>query len=73
MKIKTENRFKNKVFWVSVFAFIPMIVEGLTTYDVFILLPGNYEQLYMSLLSILILAGIVNNPDTKNAGFGDDE
>lgn len=68
----TKNRLRNKAMWLAIFAFIPMLVEGLTTYEIFILLPGNYNQLYVALLSIFVLAGIVNDPNTEDTWYTDD-
>jgi len=66
------KRFKNYGLWVSVFAFIPLVVEALGTYDINIILPGNYGKLVQAFLGILVLAGILNNPTTENKGFLDD-
>lgn len=63
------NRFKNYGLWVSVAAFIPLFLKGIG-YDV---LPANYNELVNSLLSILVVAGILSNPQTENKGFLDDK
>lgn len=63
MEIK---RFKNYGLWVAIFAFIPMLLEafGLKV------LPQNYSEIVKAFLSILIIAGILNNPVDGN-GFMD--
>ena len=57
------KRLKNKALWVAIFAFIPMLVAALTDYNIFVTLPHNYGELVAALLGILIIAGILNNPD----------
>ena len=63
------NRFKNVGLWVAVAAFIPMLLEG---YGINIL-PYNYGELTQTLLAILVLAGILNDPTTENKFFLDDK
>ena len=53
-----KNRLKNYGLWVSVFAFIPMFLEGFGI-DI---LPSNYNDLVTAFLGILVLLGIINNP-----------
>lgn len=62
------NRLKNYGLWISIAAFIPMFLKGIG-HDV---IPANYNELVSSLLSILVVAGIINNPQTENKGFLDD-
>lgn len=64
-----NNRFKNVGLWVAVAAFIPMLLEG---YGLNIL-PNNYSDLTQTLLAILVLAGILNDPTTNNKYFLDDK
>ena len=66
------NRLQNYGLWLAILAFIPMLVEALTTYEIFIKLPGNYPELYAALLAILVIAGIINDPNTENHGYRDD-
>jgi uncharacterized membrane protein len=67
-----KNRIQNYGLWLAIFAFIPMVVEALTTYEIFVLLPGNYPQLYGAFLAILVIAGILNDPTTDDHGFKDE-
>lgn len=62
------SRFKNYGLWVSVFSFIVLICEG---YNLDIL-PSNFQDIVQCILSILVFAGFVNNPDTENKGYLDD-
>lgn len=64
-----ENRFKNYGLWVSIAAFIPMLLKSFGL-DV---LPSNYSDLVNAFLGILVMAGILNNPTTDNKGFIDDK
>lgn len=63
------SRFKNYGLWVSVAAFVPLLLNGLGC-DI---LPKNYGDLVNSALGILVLAGILNNPQTDNKGYLDDK
>lgn len=63
------NRFKNYGLWVSIAAFIPMALK-VFGYDI---LPANYNEIVNSLLSMLVVAGILNNPQTASKGFTDDK
>ena len=64
-----SSRFKNYGLWVSIIAFIPMLLKGFNI-DV---LPANFDSIGTSLLGILVLLGIINNPQTDNKGFLDDK
>ncbi|WP_373899630.1 holin [Haloimpatiens sp. FM7315] len=63
------ERFKNYGLWVSIFAFIPLVLEGFGVK----ILPENYNEIINSLLGILVLAGILSNPNTNNKGYLDDK
>lgn len=65
----TNNRWKNYNLWIAIFAFVPIFAEsiGITS-----IIPQNYESLICSILAILVLAGIINNPTTTNRWLGDD-
>jgi len=60
------NRFKNVGLYVSIFAFIPLLLKGFGL-DV---LPTNYAEITNSFLGILVIAGILSNPSTGK-GFTD--
>ena len=64
------KRFKNYALWAAVFAFIPILAEGLGVYNIHVILPGNYDKIVLGFLGILVLAGLVNNPSSGN-GFKD--
>lgn len=63
-----NNRFKNYGLWVSICAFIPLILKGFNIN----ILPENYNDIVSALLSILVAAGILSNPKEGN-GYLDKE
>ncbi|MFZ7945653.1 holin [Neobacillus sp. 19] len=67
------KRFKNYGLWAAMLAYLPIVSDALGFYKIDFVLPGNYDKLVVGLLGILVLAGIVSNPNTDNKGFGDDK
>lgn len=63
-----KNRLKNYGFWIALASFVFIFVQKLG----FNITPTEWDLYVNSILGILVVAGIVNNPDTQNAGFGDD-
>jgi uncharacterized membrane protein len=65
---KMKNRLKNYALWISISSFVFMIIQnsGLQ------ITPESWDLYINSILGILILLGIINNPTTNNKGFGDD-
>ncbi|MCB2300667.1 holin [Clostridium tagluense] len=64
-----KNKFKNVGLWVSIFAFIGLILGNYGLYAVIGLTGDSYKMLVDSFLGILTLAGILNNPNTENKGY----
>ncbi|AMX83268.1 holin [Geobacillus subterraneus] len=60
------ERFKNYGLWLGIGSFVVLALE---TFGVDIDL-GKYEQLYHALLSVLVMAGILNNP-SLGRGYSD--
>ena len=56
-----KNRIKNRCLWVAVIALITNM--GLAGYFE---LPENFENTATSILNILMLLGIINNPSTES-------
>ena len=52
------NRLKNYALWVAIAAFILLVLQTVGI-DV---VPDKYNELVNSFLTILVLAGIINNP-----------
>jgi len=67
-----KKKLRNYALWAAVLGFVPLVVDSLGVYDINVVLPGNYDGLVKAFLSILVLAGILNNPNTENKGFLDD-
>lgn len=63
------SRFKNYGLWVSIAALIPMVLQGFGLK----VLPENYQEIINAILSILVMAGILNNPTTESKWYGDGE
>jgi uncharacterized membrane protein len=64
-----QNRLKNYGLWTSIAALVFMVLQNAGVN----ILPDQWYTYVNSILSILILLGIINNPDTDNHGFGDDK
>jgi uncharacterized membrane protein len=64
-----KSRFKNYGLWVSIAALIPMVLQGFGL-DI---LPSNYKDIINALLTILVMAGILNDPTTTVKWFFDDK
>jgi uncharacterized membrane protein len=64
-----NDRYKNYGLWISLSSFVFIIIQenGIQ------ITPEKWDVYINSILSILILLGIINNPQTKNRGFSDDE
>jgi uncharacterized membrane protein len=62
------KRFKNYGLWVAVAALVGMILQdaGIS------ITPEKYADYVHAILTVLVLAGIVNNP-TSGRGFRDEE
>lgn len=63
------SRFRNYGLWVSICALVPMVFKAFGV-D---MLPENYNDIVFAILSILVMAGILSNPNTSNKGFLDDK
>lgn len=68
-----NSKWKNYGLWVSIIALIPLVAQALGTYNIHLILPGNYGELANAVLGILVLAGIISNPTTENKGYTDDK
>ncbi|KYD23220.1 MULTISPECIES: phage holin family protein [Anoxybacillaceae] len=59
------ERFKNYGLWLAIGSFIFLALQ---TFGIDIDL-GKYERLYEAFLSILVIAGIINNPSLGRGYF----
>lgn len=67
MKINWKLRLQSKFFWVALISLIVLLTQQLG-FDIF---PKNWEEVLNTVLSILILLGVINDPTTK--GLNDSE
>ena len=65
LSIDLKARLKNKAFWVAIASAIAMLAQQLGL-DI---IPSNYTDIVNTLLTILIMAGIV--VDTSTRGISD--
>ncbi|KXZ39491.1 Uncharacterized membrane protein [Alkalithermobacter thermoalcaliphilus JW-YL-7 = DSM 7308] len=56
-----KEKLKQYALWASVFAFIPLLLEAFGV-DV---LPQNYAEITKAFLGILVLAGIIYQPENE--------
>lgn len=62
-----NSRWRNYGLWVSVAAFIPLVLSSFG-----INIVPNYQEIVNALLTILVMAGIISNPTTAARWFKDD-
>lgn len=63
------NRLRNYGLWISVASLSFMLIQ-----EFGVQITSEKWELYInSILGILILLGIINNPTTNNRGFNDDK
>ncbi|RAK15346.1 putative membrane protein [Anoxybacillus vitaminiphilus] len=60
------ERFKNYGLWVSIGSFVVILIQTFGADIDF----GQYEKIYNAVLSILVMAGILNNPSI-GTGYSD--
>ena len=59
-----KNRLRNKYLWMAIIALLTnLAISGV------IVLPDNFETIATSVLNILVLLGIFNNPSTQSQSF----
>lgn len=63
------NMLKNYRLWLAIFALIPLVLEGFNLS----ILPSNYNEIVTLILSILVMGGILNNPNTDRVELKDDK
>ena len=64
-----KKRVTSKAFWISLAALIPLTLQAFGDVSI---LPENYEEIVTCFLSLLVAAGVVNNPTTEKSWFTDD-
>jgi uncharacterized membrane protein len=66
-RFRIPKRFKNYVLWAAIASFIGLILQDMGVE----IAPERYEKYVDLVLSILVLAGIINNP-ASGKGFKDE-
>jgi uncharacterized membrane protein len=67
--MKIPARFKNVGLWVSVASSLLIIAQAFGV-DIS---PDKYNDVVNSVLSLLVVLGLLNNPTTDNKFYGDDK
>lgn len=67
MKINWSLRLQSKYFWVALISLIVLLTQQLG-FDIF---PKNWEEVLNTVLSILILLGVINDPTTTGINDSD--
>ena len=62
-----NGRWRNYGLWVSIAAFIPLLLSSFGVHIV-----PNYQEIVNAFLAILVTAGILSNPTTATRWFTDD-
>lgn len=65
MKINWKLRLQNKTFWATLVPLIVLLLQQLGLNFV----PENWEEIFTTVMAILLLVGVINDPTTK--GFND--
>jgi len=68
MSANTKKRLKNYGLWVSVASLILLLLQSFHVH----VDSSQYSDIVKAILSVLVLAGILNNPTTNDVGFKDD-
>jgi uncharacterized membrane protein len=67
-KLYWKNKFKNYGLWVAIGSLLILFLPQLG----FKIIPYDFKIFIDAVLSILVIFGILNNPNTDSSGFGDD-
>ena len=61
-----QNRLQSKVVWVSVASLVLLILKNYGLLDNLGLTVESYNEIVDSIVAILVLFGILNNPNSKD-------
>lgn len=67
MKINWKLRLRNKTFWATLIPLIVLLLQQLGLNFV----PDNWEEIFSTVMAILLLVGVINDPTT--AGISDSD
>ncbi len=60
-----QSRFESKVFWAALIAQIISIIGYLGLWETWGVMPEQVETVVSSILQMLVLFGVLNNPTDK--------
>ncbi|HAX72576.1 MAG TPA: holin [Firmicutes bacterium] len=63
-----QPRMKNYGFWVSLLALVPIVLNAFGIAAI-----PDFNNIVQTVLSLLVVLGLLNNPTTENGGYADDE
>lgn len=61
MKINWKLRLQNKTFWATLIPLVVLLLQQLGLNFV----PENWEEIFSTVMAILLLVGVINDPTTK--------
>lgn len=64
-----KKRLRNYGFWVSLASLVLLLLNNFGVY----IDESKYNGIVDSILAILVLLGILNDPTTEKKGYGDDD
>lgn len=64
-----KSRLRNYGLWVSVASLVLLVLQSLGVP----ITPEQYNEIVNTILGILVMLGILNNPTTENKWFSDDK
>lgn len=67
MKINWKLRLQNKTFWATLIPLIVLLLQQLGLNFV----PENWEEIFSTVMAILLLVGVINDPTTEGISDSD--
>lgn len=67
MKINWKLRLQNKTFWATLIPLVVLLLQQLGLNFV----PENWEEIFGTVMAILLLVGVINDPTTKGISDSD--
>lgn len=67
MKINWKLRIQNKTFWATLIPLLVILLQQLGLNFV----PENWQEIFATIMSILLLVGVINDPTTEGISDSD--
>ncbi|MBA2796550.1 phage holin [Streptococcus porcinus] len=67
MKINWKLRLQNKTFWATLIPLIVLLLQQLGLNFV----PENWQEIFSTVMAILLLVGVINDPTTNGLSDSD--